>query len=167
MIGMAPGTGRASQQHLERGPEVLGEGELSEGGRKPKKTSGLLGEPSGGVERELSEGGAARRHADVGDAWAALIASRTLRPPAPIPIPSSTPSPPSPTPPTPPSSPPPPPPGLHPTSTINGRWPPSLIAAGAISIFAIVAISSTSTAAVFTTLLLQLCKVSIRAAPSA
>ena len=37
---------------------------------------------------------------------------------------------------------------------------------GAISIFTIVAFSSTSTAAVVTTLLLQLCKVSIRAARS-
>ena len=69
-------------------------------------------------------------------------------------------------PPPPPSLPPPPPPAHHPTSTIDGRWSPSLAVADAISIFAIVTFSSTSTAAVVTTLLLQLCKVSIRAARS-
>ena len=48
----------------------------------------------------------------------------------------------------------------------EGRWSPSLAVADAISIFAIVTFSSTSAAAVVTTLLLQLCKVSIRAARS-
>ena len=62
-----------------------------------------------------------------------------------------------------PSSPPPPPPGLHPTSsTTDGCWPPSLDAAGAISISAIVAFSSTSTAAVVTFFWQQLSKVSLR-----
>ena len=51
-------------------------------------------------------------------------------------------------------------------STTDGRWPPSLVAAGAISISAIVAFSSTSTAAVVTNLLLQLSKVSLTAARS-
>ena len=63
-----------------------------------------------------------------------------------------------------PSSTPPPPPGLHPTSTTDGRWPPSLVAAGAIIIYAIVVFPTASTDAVVTNHLLQLSKVSLRAA---
>ena len=78
------------------------------------------------------------------------------------PPPPLMPPPPSPTPPPPPSSPPLPPPGLHLLSTTDGRWPSSVIAAGAISISTIVIFPSTSTAAIVTICWQQLSKVSLR-----